>query len=196
MDRRNFIKSLLASGVLGASPLLAKAAGVAATATQPVSIVVQEGLPRASELAAGLERAFGAAGLPHALTTVSSADLGQFVTVSRLLEQAQNGRLIGVMDDAAAVIFQELAAARGAAGVARTHHRYGGAKVRHCCTAAVQEASVSWTDPVAAHAGKLSRFYAEMLGGRLPPDYASGHAGTALPGLAGPSSLVSFLITT
>ena len=63
MDRRNFIKTLMASGVLGSSPLAAQAASELFTpgAALPTMIVGQSGLPHADQLVARLPQVrFGA----------------------------------------------------------------------------------------------------------------------------------------
>lgn len=196
MDRRNFIKSLMASGVLGASPLASQAASELFNpgAAQPVLIVGQSGLPHVAELVAGLGQVFATAGIRQLQVTASGSELTQFGYVSALLDRVPGGRAIGVMDDAAGVIFQELAAARGAACVLSAHHRFGDQQVRHCCTSAGLESSIVWSDALPNHAERISRLYAGTLGG---PAFAPGlQAPAAVPGDGAPASLVSFLINT
>lgn len=199
MDRRNFIKTLMASGVLGASPMAAQAAGqLFASAAGPVTIVAQSGLPQAAELVARLAQVFAAAGVEHLHVAASAGELAEFSHVAALLDRAPGSRVIGVMDDAAAVIFQELAATRGAACALSTHHRFVGQEVRHCCTSAGLEASVVWSDALPDHAQRISRFYADAIVGqgtaaRRGPPLAAAPAG---PVSAAHASLVSFLITT
>ena len=67
MDRRNFIKTLMASGVLGSSPLAAQAASELFTpgAALPTMIVGQSGLPHADQLVARLRQVLVAAGIEH-----------------------------------------------------------------------------------------------------------------------------------
>ena len=201
MDRRNFIKALTASGVLGASPLAARAASelFASGTAQPVLIVSQTGLAQAAELAVRLQQLLAAAGVKYQQAAASGPELAQFSHVTALLDRVTDGRVIGFMDDAAAAIFQELAAARGAACVVSTHHRFVDQEVRHCCTAAERDASIAWTDARPSHAQRISRLYAGMLGGSAT---ASGDGAAVAPvGLAAslvaaPASLVSFLIKT
>jgi hypothetical protein len=50
-------------------------------------------------------------------------ELGSFAGVTALLERAGRGRVVGVMDDASALIFQQIAAARGAGLVMDTYRR-------------------------------------------------------------------------
>lgn len=198
MDRRNFIKSLMASGVLGASPLASQAASELFNpgAAQPVLIVGQSGLPHAAELVARLGQVFVTAGIKQLQVTASGSELAQFGHVSALLDRVPGGRIIGVMDDAAGVIFQELAAARGAACVLNAHHRFGEQQVRHCCTSVGRESSIVWSDALPNHAERISQLYAGTLGGQA---FAPGRqAPAAMPGVGGgaPASLVSFLINT
>ena len=198
MDRRNFIKSLLASGVLGSSPLAAQAASelFAPRAAQPVMIVGQSGLPHVDELVARLKQVFAAAGIEHVHAEATGSELAGYSHVVALLERIPGKRVIGVMDDAAALIFQELAAARGAACVINTHHRFAAQEVRHCCTSAGLDGSIVWSDSLPDHAERISRLYAATSGGQEP---AAGRvAGREVPALVAdgtPASLVSFLIT-
>lgn len=196
MDRRNFIKSLMASGVLGASPLASQAASELFNpgAAQPVLIVGQSGLPHVAELVARLGQVFATAGIKQLQVAASGSELAQFGHVSALLDRVPGGRVIGVMDDAAGVIFQELAAARGAACVLNAHHRFGAQQVRHCCTSVGLESGIVWSDALPNHAERISRLYAGALGGKAPaPDLL---APAVAAGGGVPTSLVSFLINT
>ena len=200
MDRRNFIKTLLASGVLGSTPLASQAASELFTSgrTQPVMIVGQSGLPHAAELVARLTQVLAAAGIDYATTEATASELAEYSRVAALLDamldDAPATRVIGIMDDASALIFQELAAARGAACALSTHHRFTGQEVRHCCTSARLEGNIAWSDSLADHAGRISRIYAGTIGGRRPTgghgEWVATEAADARPG-----SLVSFLIT-
>jgi hypothetical protein len=194
MDRRNFIKSLLASGVLGSSPLAAQAASELFTpgVAQPVMIIGQSGLPHAAELVARLEQVLAAAGIEHVRAEATGSELIEYSRVTALLDRIPGKRVIGVMDDAAALIFQELAAVRGAACVVNTHHRFVDQEVRHCCTSAGLDGSIVWSDSLPDHAERIGRLYAGTLGAREP----GGRGAPAAARMDGaPGSLVSFLIT-
>jgi len=117
MDRRNFIKTLMASGVLGSSPLAAQAASELFTpgAALPTMIVGQSDLPHADHLVARLRQVLVAAGIEHLHAEAAGSELVEYSHVAALLDSVPGKRVIGVMDDAAALIFQQLAAARGAA---------------------------------------------------------------------------------
>lgn len=197
MDRRNFIKTLMASGVLGASPMAAQAAGqLFSAATEPVTIVAQSGLPQAAELVARLGQVFAAAGIEHRHVAASAGELAEYAHLAALLDRVAGSRIVGVMDDAAAVIFQELAATRGAACALSTHHRFTGREVRQCCTSAGLDSSVAWSDALPAHAERISRLYADTLGGQAPAVGREATPGTVGAASRAPASLVSFLITT
>ncbi len=200
MDRRNFIKTLMASGVLGSSPLAAQAASELFTpgAALPTMIVGQSGLPHADQLVARLRQVLVAAGIEHLHAEAAGSELVEYSHVAALLDRVPGKRVIGVMDDAAALIFQQLAAARGAACVVSTHHRFAAQEVRHCCTSAGLEASIVWSDSLPDHAERVSRLYAGTLGRPEPAAdrdarVASGNPARVADGT--PGSLVSFLIT-
>lgn len=198
MDRRNFIKSLLASGVLGSSPMTTQAASklFKSRTESPVTIIGQSGLPHAGELVARLERVFAAAGINRLQITSTAGELNCFPYLASLLDRMAGSRLICVMDDAAATVFQEAAAARGAVCTLSTHHRFTGQEVRHCCTPVGLEGNVVWSDALSDHAGRIARLYAGMLCGPDPAGNAMTRAAEHLPGapLGTPGSLVSFLI--
>ena len=203
MDRRNFIKTLMASGVLGSSPLAAQAASELFTpgAALPTMIVGQSDLPHADQLVARLRQVLVAAGIEHLHAEAAGSELVEYSHVAALLDSVPGKRVIGVMDDAAALIFQQLAAARGAACVVSTHHRFAAQEVRHCCTSAGLEASIVWSDSLSDHAERVSRLYAGTLGRPEPAAdrdvrVASGNSARGADGTPGtPGSLVSFLIT-
>lgn len=125
MDRRIFLKGVVGGGVLGAAPLAATAKLAEGAATdRPVTVIAQAESGEALAMAHGL-----AAGLGVRLVAASVRELGSYAGVTALLERARGGRVIGVMDDASAVIFQQIAAARGAGLLMDTHRRIGAASL-------------------------------------------------------------------
>lgn len=125
MDRRIFLKGVLGGGALGAVPLAATAKlGEIGVAERPVMVVAQAESPEALAMARGLAAELG-------LRPVAAGvrELGSFGGVTALLDRAGQGRVIGVMDDASALIFQQIAAARGAGLVMDTHRRIGAASL-------------------------------------------------------------------
>ncbi|AYH44787.1 hypothetical protein [Azoarcus sp. DN11] len=121
MDRRGFLKGVAGGGALGAMPLAAMAhLGEAGAAGRPAAVIAQADSPQALALARAL-----AAGLGVRPVAAGGGELGSFAGVTGLLDRAGSGRVIGVMDDASAVIFQQIAAARGAGLVMDTYRRIG-----------------------------------------------------------------------
>lgn len=125
MDRRIFLKGVLGGGALGATPLAAMAnPGEGGVVRRAVMVVAQAESPQALALASGLAAELGvrpvAAGVQQ---------LGSFAGVTALLDKAGRARVVGVMDDASALIFQQIAAARGAGLVMDTHRRVGAASL-------------------------------------------------------------------
>lgn len=128
MDRRIFLKGVLGGGALGATPLAAMAgfggSGADGAARRPVMVVAQAESPQALALARGLAAEQGVRPV-----AASAQALGSFAGVTALLERAGRARVVGVMDDASAVIFQQIAAARGAGLVMDTYRRVGTASL-------------------------------------------------------------------
>lgn len=199
MERRNFVKGLMAGGVLGASSFASRAVGeiFSSRSTQPALIVSQADLPQAKALVARLKQELAAAGIEHVQAALTASELGTIERITALLDQVSGGRVIGVMDDAAAVIFQELAAARAATCVASTHHRFTSREVRHYCTSSGLGARIAWTDSLSAHTQRVSRLYVGLVSGRpfAADQGAQIAAAPLIESLDGaPASLVSFLI--
>lgn len=120
MDRRIFLKGVVGGGALAAAPLAARAELVEGGTARAVTVIAQAESGEALAMAHGL-----AAGLGVRPVAASVRDLGSYAGVTALLERARGGRVIGVMDDASAVIFQQIAAARGAGLLMDTHRRIG-----------------------------------------------------------------------
>ncbi|NMF88258.1 hypothetical protein [Aromatoleum petrolei] len=125
MDRRIFLKGVLGGGALGATPLAVMADfGARDEARRPVMVVAQAESPQALALARGLAAEQGVRPV-----AASAQALGSFAGVTALLDRAGRARVVGVMDDASAVIFQQIAAARGAGLVMDTYRRVGTASL-------------------------------------------------------------------
>lgn len=199
MERRDFLKGVVAGGALAGVPLGAFAAAATRAdggAVVPVTIVSQAELPFAAALAGRIAGSLDAAGVRVALRASHGDELGRFAGVMAILDGARNGRLIGVMDDACAVIVQQLAASRGAACVVQTHHRLSGGDVRHCCTVAGLESNLVWSGGAG---DRIWRLYAQAAGGGRAR--SGGPAGVARDAFASANhastaSLMSFVINT
>lgn len=201
MERRDFLKGVLGSGALAGVPLGTFAAAAVPAdvgAAVPVTLVSQVDLPFAVALAGRIAGSLEATGLRVARLAPNGNELGRFATVMAMLDGARNGHLIGVMDDASAVIVQQLAASRGAACVIQTHHRVSEGAVRSCCTVAGLESNLVWSDGVASPADRIGRLYAQAVGrgGARSGSPAAVEDAFASARGASAASLVSFVINT
>ncbi|WP_041646476.1 hypothetical protein [Aromatoleum aromaticum] len=125
MDRRVFLKGVLGGGALGVMPFAAMANPfVRGGGQRPVMVVAQAELPEALAIARGLGAEMGVQPV-----SASVRELGSFAGVAALLDRAGQGRVIGVMDDASALIFRQIAAARGAGLALDSHRRIGTASL-------------------------------------------------------------------
>lgn len=126
MDRRIFLKGVVGGSALGLVPAATWANGAAGGGggTRMGLLLAQRGIPEALAIARGIATETGARVLE-----VEAAELGSYRGVSALLDGADGARVIGVMDDASAVIFQQIAAARGAGLAMDTHRRVGTASL-------------------------------------------------------------------
>ena len=125
MDRRQFLQTTAAAAVVAAGPMAG--APLAHGATPTVTLVVQTDLPAAALLARGVGEALARAGLAARPAGADGRALAQVQRIAELLDRARGTRLVGVMDDASAVVFQAVAATRGAACLAHRQHRIAGA---------------------------------------------------------------------
>lgn len=195
MERRDFVRALVAGGMLGAGNWAARAQARSPTSggTASVAIVIQHGMPLASELADGIRRALATAGL--GLAAITPAQWWQYPEAAALLDRPHGSWLIGVTQDAAAEICQAVAATRGSACVLHAHHRIGRHDMRHCCTSPAVDEALVWSERRSARSDSIGRLYAEALGTPLP----TGHDSFAPPPAvraadADATSLTSFLI--
>ena len=99
-------------------------------------------------------------------------------------------RLLGIMDDAAAVIVQAVAGSRGARTLAHGEHRGAAGTVRHCCSVTAHDAPIRWREAAHGPQPHLERFYLAALGVGLPAHGAPAAAAGSSP----PDSLASFLL--
>lgn len=172
MDRRDFLKSVTAGGVLaGAS---ASAGASILPADSPVLIVCQSDLPAAVELTGSIAGALRALGAAPATVAETGARLRSLSCIDALACGGAD-RIAGVMDDAAAVLFQEVAAARGYGTVARACHRFHVAGVRHHFHRTGMNGALAWSEPASGWHAHIARLYAEVLTG-LPPRPIAGTA--------------------
>lgn len=194
MNRRNFIKSLIAGGALSSSSFAVHAAGdlLAGTGRKPLTLLVQADLATARELASQLSAMFATVGMPHRNATATGDQLRDISALTDRLRRGNGGYLLGVMDTASAVICEELAAAHGAVMVARVNHRLGARETHHYCMAPGLAVDLSWTEKAEQRFARSAHLYASLMGCgdiAVPSGFASD-----IPAV--PTHLVSFLIET
>ncbi len=196
MERRDFVRALVAGGALGASTWAAHGrAGNPSPAGPPdVTIVIQRGASSASEIADAIGLALADCGLGHA--TITSAARWRFPEIAALLDRPRGSWLIGVAQDAAAEICQAAAATQGSACVLHAHHRIGHHDVRHSCSSPSVGEAVVWTEHRSARSVAIGRLYAAALGAALQPGHDAFADPPALLRAAdtASTSLASFLI--
>lgn len=203
MERRIFLKSLLAGGAIAAPALPALAGELLRSpdATTPVLLLSQSDSPPALTLAASI-----AAGLrKNSHRQISSRhDSGRQLRdparINAALIQSGQGQgrgqgqglIIGVMDDASALIFQEIAAMHGKGTLLQTQHRFAADGARHHCRLSDLDNALVWNES-GAHTGEsLAQFYADILDRQPLQGFNNGRPGAAQGSAY--TSLVSFVI--
>lgn len=170
MDRRTFLSRAGGTALLGAplAPQPALAAtilppqGLAAAA--PLSVVGPCDQPAARMLARALVQALADAGWQARLHGHDLADLRRADRLEALLSQPRGALLLGVTDDASAVIVQAMAASRGARLLAHGHHRLAGGRARHACTAIGCDETFVWSEAAGEAAAPIQAVYLAALG--------------------------------
>ncbi len=204
MDRRNFLGSI-AGGTLfaGAAVFVRSAVAMPASAsaastlspcvrTQPVLVVHRSDLPGSTALATAIVGALRAEGMPATLLDRSGPELASFASIDSVLRGAHGARVAGVMDDAAALLFQQLAASQGGSWLVEGQHRFDGGDVRHRLNA-VGASALAWSEPVEGWAPRIARRYTEIVTGR-PATGAIDAGASPANGEADATRLVSFVI--
>lgn len=196
MNRREFIRrsgggALLALPLAGVTPSALAALHARSDAeAAPLVVVAPADLPAATALAQRLAAALRAAGQPAALQHPDGNALRRHDGLEALFAHPTGTRLLGIMDDAAAVIVQAVAGSRGARTLAHGEHRGAAGTVRHCCSATAHGAPIRWREAAHGPQPHLERFYLAALGIGLPADGASAATAAGIP----PDSLASFLL--
>ncbi len=195
MDRRDFVKALVASGVLGAASgtTRARPGHTVRGGGTSVTLVVERGVPWANELADGIGMVLADAGI--GLATQDCAARPTHAEATVLLDRPAGTWLIGVTRDAAAEICQAVTATRGSICVLRGQHRIGRHDVHHCCTSPAVDEVLRWSELRSVAGGATGRLYAQVLG--IPLTCTAGHAKSPRVRGASPTAtihLASFLI--
>lgn len=198
MNRREFFRRT-GSGALLAMPLASIAPSALAALharsdaeAAKLVLVAPADLPAATALAQRLAAALRAAGLAAVLLQPEGEALRRRDGLEALLAQPAGTRLLGVMDDAAAVIVQAVAGSRGARTLAHAQHRGAAAgTVRHCCSATAHDRPIAWREAAHAPQRHVERFYLVALGGAV---LAGGEAPVGADATVPGDSLASFLL--
>lgn len=194
MDRREFFRrtggGLLLGAPLAGLPATAAALASPADTTAPVVVIGQADRSGAVGLAHRLAAALGHGGRPLPVHARDAAALRRPDQVDTLLALPRGTRLLGVMDDASAVVFLAMAASRGAHLLAHGHHRLAAqGATRHACSATGCGEALAWQEPAAHPAAHVERFYLATLGEATPGARAPGPAAAGVD-----ETLASFLI--
>lgn len=194
MDRREFFRRTGGGMLLGAplASLPATAAALVSPAGAAAAVVVigQADRSGAVTLAQRLAAALGHGGRPLPVHARDAAALRRPEQVDALLALPRGTRLLGVMDDASAIVFLAMASSRGAHLLAHGHHRLASqGATRHACSATGCGEALAWHEPASHPATHVERFYLATLGETTPG------ARTSLPAVpGGDEALASFLI--
>lgn len=198
MDRRFFLKSLLAGSAVASPVLPALASGLpdSADAAAPALLVIQSDASAALGLGAALAAALHQTGQRRiARRELTGRALREPAHIDAALADGRQGLIVGVMDDASALLFQEIAARHGQGACLQTQHRFTAGDVRHHCRVTGLNEAIVWRETQEKQGtpgNSLAQLYADILNGQPPRSFGSGRPATAQGGAY--ASLVSFVI--
>lgn len=194
MDRREFVKAALIGTTISSSGWAACAAdGRRNSAIGHAAIVTQRGAPHALELAERLRFGLACAGIEP--VTWGERVLHDYTDISELLSHRSGTWLIGITQDAPAVLTQAIAATQGGTCMLHVQHRIESDTVRHRCTTPIATEVISWSERRSHQASHLGSLYAGMLGANPLSKHTLDRALYEHATATGASaSLVSFLI--
>lgn len=195
MERRDFLKAAMAGGTLAATSLSAAAGQPAEPGKTPILLVCQSDLPGASALVAAIGAELHDSGVIEAQRVDRrGGELGVLSQIETVLAQGRHGRIVGVMDDASAVVFQAVAAARGAAFLLQARHRFVAGGVCHQCQPTGLPGAIAWRESLDRWPAQVARFYADILAGDSLRSVRAEPTPTA--DATTQAALVSFVIAT
>lgn len=174
MDRRIFLKSLMAGGaaVTPAIPALASDFLRPADAIASVLLICQNGSPAAQALGAAIATALRQTGKNEVeRIDYSATQLREPARIDAALARGRQRQIVGVMDDASALIFHEIAATRGNGSLLQTQHCLATEGVRHHCRMTGLDDAIAWRAPVARWEMSLAQLYADILTGQAPQGF-------------------------
>lgn len=193
MDRRNFLEGVAASIVLTITPGVARAVVASSTPASSVLIVYRSDLREAASLAASMDVVLHGVGIKAVQFGRNEGQLTTFAHIDAALRLGRGGRVVGVMDDASAVLFQQIAAAQGGGFLVETQHRFDGVRVRHRSRRTDGSEDLCWSDRIDGWTPRMARRHVDVIVGRptSPIGAEPSHTGGSSAGLG----LVSFVIT-
>lgn len=195
MDRRFFLKSLMAGSAVAtpAIPVLASDFLRHADATKPTLLVCQNDFPAAQTLGAAIATALRQAGKSEVeRIDYSATQLRQPARIDAALARETQRHIVGVMDDASALIFHEIAATRGNGCLLQTQHCLTADGARHHCRMTGLDDAMAWSTPVARWEMSLAQLYADILTGQAPRVFDIASPKAAYGSMH--ASLVSFVL--
>ncbi len=194
MDRREFVKVALTASAMGAGNWNAHAADVGGRfGPDQAAIIAQRGVPHAAELADRIWFGLARAGVGPVMRR--ECTLHSYKDIAELLSLRSNAWLIGITQDATAVLAQAIAATQGSTCALHVHHRIALDVLRHSCTRSSDAEMFSWSERRAAHDTRLGAMYASTLrAGGLPRDQSQAAFLDHVPIDRPSSRLASFLI--
>lgn len=195
MDRRFFLKSLLAGSAAAtpAIPVLASDFLRHADAAKSTLLVCQNDSPAAQTLGAAIVIALRQAGKSEVeRIDYSATQLREPARIDAALARGRQRHIVGVMDDASALIFHEIAATRGNGSLLQTQHCLAADGVRHHCRMTGLDDALAWSAPAARWETSLARLYADVLTGQAPQGFDVASPKAAHGSMR--ASLVSFVL--
>lgn len=170
MERREFLATIAAGASLAVAPVLIRGAAAAPSPGAPlpashVLVVHQGDLVPAVSLARCIVASLRDAGLRPDALACSAGDLADLAGIDGALRLGRGGRIVGVMDDAAAVLFQQVASSRGCDSCVEVHHRFHADGVRHRLHS-VSDGALGWSDSGDAWTARIAERYVDILAGR------------------------------
>lgn len=170
MERREFLATIAAGASLTVAPSLLRSASAAPPPIAPlpssrVLVVHQGDLMQAASLARRIVASLRDAGVRSDALACSAGDLADLAGIDEALRRGCEGRIVGVMDDAAAVLFQQVASARGWNSSVEVHHRFYADRVRHRLLS-VSDGALAWSDSGDEWTARIAERYVDVLAGR------------------------------
>jgi len=170
MERREFLATIAAGASLTVAPALIRGAAAASSPGAPlpsshVLVVHQGDLVQAVSLARCIVASLRDAGVRADPLACSAGNLADLAGIDEALRRGCDGRIVGVMGDAAAVLFQQVASSRGCGSSVEVHHRFHADGVRHRLHS-VSDGVLAWSDSGDEWTARIAERCVDILAGR------------------------------